>query len=231
MAVSNNALKAILFDFDGVIVDTESVLFQSWQDTCAAHGCALSIEQWAANVGGYSYDIFDPLGHIETQCGHPIDREAVNTARRACYLHRVHRQDAMPGIPEAFEATKTLGLKLAVVSSSSINWVTGHLKRLALDAFVDVYACGNEVENVKPDPAVYHLALERLHIGAAQAIAIEDSPKGVAAAKTAGIYCVAAPNPVTRHAPLNGHNRLVPSLADNDFRELVTNITEELRTQ
>ncbi len=228
MSNTNGSLRAILFDFDGVILDTESALFASWQRTCADHNCSLSIEQWAANVGGYSYDIFDPLTHIEEQCGYAIDRETVNNARRASYLDDVNQKDAIPGVREAFDACKALGLPLAVVSSSSQNWVHGHLQRLGLYSFVKVFACGNEVSQVKPDPAVYHLALERLQLMPSEVVAIEDSPKGVAAARAAGVYCVAVPNPVTRHSRLKGYTRLLPSLADRPFADVVAEIKEDM---
>jgi HAD superfamily hydrolase (TIGR01509 family) len=220
-------LRAVLFDFDGVILDSETVLYESWQRTYVAHGCSLSLDLWAANVGGYNYDVFDPLDHLEKLHGHPIDKEAVNAARRACYLHHVCRQDALPGVREAVMAVNTSGLKLAVVSSSSRRWVQGHLQRLGLDSFFDALCCGDEVEKVKPDPELYLTALKRLGVRAKEACAIEDSPKGLTAAQAVGLYCIAVPNTVTRSSKLSGYSRMLASLDAMPFQKVLVE-TDEL---
>lgn len=222
------SLHSVFFDFDGVILDSETTLYESWQKSYAAHGCTLPLELWAANIGGYSYDVFDPLAYLAEQYGRPIDRDAINTARRACYLHHVHQQQAMPGVRAAFDAVKRLGLRLAVVSSSSRNWVHGHLKRLGLYDHCDVLACGDEVAAVKPDPELYLLALERLQVAPDRVFVVEDSPKGIAAARAAGLYCVAVPNPVTRASKLNGFDRSVESLLELPFEQLVAEIDATL---
>ena len=217
-----------LFDFDGVIMDSESALFESWQRTYAAHGCELPLDLWAANVGGYNYDVFDPLAWLEEQCGVPIDKGIVNAARRACYLLHINQLEAMPGAREAIAAAKSAGLKLAVASSSSTNWVPVHLKRLELYDFFDVVVCGDEVAAVKPHPAVYLVALERLGVAPANAFAVEDSPKGIAAACAASLYCVAVPNPVTRASNLKGYNRLLHSLTEHPFEKIITEVENDL---
>jgi len=217
-------LKAVLFDFDGVIMDSETSLYESWQRTYKAHGCTLPLDLWAANVGGYNYDVFDPLAYLEQQYGKPIDKDTVNTARRACYLYHVNTLDAMPGVRDAIRTVKARGLKLAAVSSSSRNWVPVHLKRLGLYDLFDVVVCGDEAAAVKPDPALYYLALERLHIKACEAFAVEDSPKGIAAARAASLYCLAVPNPVTRACELEGYDKKLYSLADQPFEGVLDEI-------
>jgi HAD superfamily hydrolase (TIGR01509 family) len=221
-------LKAVLFDFDGVIMDSETALYESWQHTYAAHGCILPLDLWAANVGGYNYDVFDPLAYLEQQYGKPIDNDAVNAARRTCYLSHVNTLDAMPGVRDAIRAVKDFGLKLAAVSSSSRKWVPVHLKRLRLYDFFDAVVCGDEAAAVKPDPAVYHLALERLHVTAQEAFAIEDSPKGIAAARAASLFCVAIPNPVTRASKLEGYDKIIDSLAVQPFEAVIAEIEQAI---
>lgn len=216
-----NFLQAIIFDFDGLILDTESTLYASWQHLFQEHGHAFPLERWAANVGGYQYDVFDPVQHLEFLTGRPVDREAVNDARRAWYLDRVHQLDVMPGVREAVVAALGRGLRLAIASSSSRNWVFGHLERLRLAEYFEVLCCGSEVDAVKPDPALYHLALQRLSLTSGQAFVLEDSPKGIAAARAASLYCVAVPNPVTRMSPLDGCSRRIDSLAAMPFSQLI----------
>ncbi len=224
-------LQAVLFDFDGVIMDSETALYESWQRTYAAHGCTLSLELWAANVGGYNYEVFHPLDYLEQQAGRPVDKEAVNEARRACYLLHVNKLDVIPGVRNAIADVKARGLKLAAVSSSSQNWVPVHLKRLGLYDNFDVIVCGNEVKKVKPDPAGYHLALERLRIKPQAAFTIEDSPKGIAAARAASLYCVAVPNPVTRAANLTGYDKLLQGLDKQPFEDVLKEVQQEMFAQ
>ncbi|NLV44545.1 MAG: HAD family hydrolase [Candidatus Hydrogenedentes bacterium] len=219
--MSNKALHAIIFDFDGLILDTESALFASWQHIFHEYGHPFPLERWAANVGGYQYDVFDPLAHLDELLGTPVDRDAVNKARREWYLERVHHLEAMPGVREAITTARSRELRLAIASSSSRNWVSGHLERLGLLPQFNVICCGDEVDKVKPDPALYYLALERLGLGPDQLFVLEDSPKGIAAARAASLYCVAVPNPVTRVSPLDGCSRRIESLASVSFSQLI----------
>ena len=220
-SVPENQLQAIIFDFDGLILDTESTLYASWQYLFQQHGHTFPLERWAANVGGYQYDVFDPMQYLESLTGRPVDREAVNTARRAWYLDRVHQQDVMPGVREAMETAHARGLRLAVASSSSRNWVESHLERVGLADHFEVLCCGDDVDAVKPDPALYFLALERLSLAPDRIFVLEDSPKGIAAARAASLYCVAVPNPVTRMSPLDGCSRRIESLAAMPFSRLI----------
>lgn len=217
----DRSLHAVIFDFDGLILDTESALFASWQHIFREYGHPFPLERWAANVGGYQYDIFDPLAHLEELTGAAMDREAVNQARKSWYLERVHRQEEMPGVREALETARDRGLRLAIASSSSSAWVSGHLERLCLTDHFEVVTCGDEVTAVKPDPELYHLSLQRLGLTPNQLFVLEDSPKGVAAARAASLYCVAVPNPVTKASPLDGCNRRIESLASMPFSQLI----------
>ncbi len=221
MTHSERRLQAVLFDFDGVILDSETALYEAWQRVYEAHGAFLPLERWAANIGGYNYDVFDPLVYLSGQIGRVVDRDTINTARRACYLYHVHRQEAMPGVREAIATAKAQGLKLAVVSSSSRNWVHGHLKRLGLYNQFDAFACGDEAAQVKPDPELYHMGLERLGVSAERSFVVEDSPKGIAAARAASLYCVVVPNSVTSASPLKGYDKLLESLAAQPFEEII----------
>jgi len=219
-------IEAVIFDFDGLILDTESALFAAWQRTYAEFGAELSLSLWTANIGGYSYEAFHPMDHLEKLAGRALDREEINRRRRKWYWSRVHAQEALPGVREAVDAAKCMGLKLGIASSSDRAWVAGHLERLGLLDRFDALVCGDEVARVKPDPELYRTALDTLKVPAARCFAIEDSPKGVAAAKGAGLYCVAVPNPVTRTLDLGTCNRRLESLDAVPFACLVKEIEE-----
>ena len=221
-------IEAVIFDFDGLILDTESTLFAAWCRTYAEFGAELPLSLWTANIGGYSYEAFHPMDHLEQLAGRPLDREAINQRRREWYWSRVHVQDAMPGVREAIDAAAGMGLKLGVASSSDRSWVAGHLERLHLLDRFEVLVCGNEVARVKPDPELYRTVLDTLKVPAARCFAVEDSPKGVAAAKGACLYCVAVPNPVTGTLDLGACDRRLASLDAVPFGRLVREIEETI---
>ncbi len=226
--LDTHLIDAAILDFDGLILDTESTLFAAWQWTYAEFGVELPLSLWTANIGGYSYEAFHPMDHLERLTGQTLDRDAINQRRREWYWSRVHHQDMLPGVREAIDAAKELGLKLGVASSSDRAWVTGHLERLGLLDRFNAVVCGDEVARVKPDPELYRMALDTLGVPAPRCFAVEDSPKGVAAAKGARLYCVAVPNPVTRTLDFGGCDRRLASLDAVPFARLVQEIEETI---
>ena len=110
------------------------------------------------------------------------------------------------------ETARAAGLKVGVASSSSRDWVTGHLERLAILHQFDCVRCRDDVPAVKPAPDLYLSVLACLVVPADQAIAIEDSSNGVSAAKAAGMRCVAVPNPITSGLDLSHADLVLPSL-------------------
>jgi HAD superfamily hydrolase (TIGR01509 family) len=221
-------IEAVIFDFDGLILDTESSLFAAWRRSYAEFGVELPLSLWTANVGGYSYEAFHPLDHLERLAGRAMDRDEVNRRRKDWYLEQVNRQEPLPGARGAIAEAQRLGLKLGVASSSNRSWVAGHLERLQLLDSFDAVVCGDEVERVKPDPELYRTALDTLGVPAARCFAVEDSPKGVAAAKAACLYCVAVPNPVTETLDLGACDRRLASLDAVPFARLVKEIEETI---
>ncbi len=219
-------IQAVIFDFDGLILDTESTLFAAWQRTYAEFGAELPLSLWTANIGGYSYEAFHPMDHLERLTGQTLDRDAINQRRREWYWSQVHVQEAMPGVREALDSAAKMGLKLGVASSSDRKWVSGHLERLGLMDRFKTVLCGDEVSHVKPDPELYLTALDILGVPASRCFAIEDSPKGVAAARGASLYCVAVPNPVTETLDLGACDRRLASLDAIPFDRLVKEIEE-----
>jgi HAD superfamily hydrolase (TIGR01509 family) len=205
-------VKALIFDFDGLIVDSESPGFQAWSELYAAHGCSLPFETYSVCIG--TINGFDLHGHLQEQSGRTIDRGELEAACNKRWLQLMEHQPLLPGIAACVASAKARGLKLAVASSSTQKWVTRNLKRFGLLAEFDAICTRDYVEAVKPDPALYLLALERLGVRPEEAIAFEDSPHGVLAAKRAGIFCVAVPNTLTRTLPLELADRRINSLEE-----------------
>lgn len=190
-------IRAIIFDFDGTIIDTEVPDYQSWEEQFQARGTSLALDAWAACVGG-GPDDFDPYAIIEEQTGQLIDRIAIRKQRRARFLELVEVQPIMPGVLQWLDDAESQGLKLAVASSSDSAWVNGHLERRRLSGRFRSVHTRDDVERVKPDPALYRLAVEALGVAPHEAVAVEDSRNGMLAAKGAGLNCIVVPNPITK---------------------------------
>ncbi len=205
-------IKALIFDFDGLILDTEVPEYQSWVELYQSYGTTLPLTQWMKCIG--SADAFNPYEYLEQQLGQPIDRAAVRRQRRARFAELMADQTILPGVQAYIETAKHLGLKLGIASSSPREWVFGHLSNFRLATHFDAICCGDAVKLTKPDPALYLNVLQALEIESHAAITLEDSPNGILAAKRAGIFCVAIPNALTRQLSLNLADMQMHSLAD-----------------
>jgi HAD superfamily hydrolase (TIGR01509 family) len=213
------AIRGLLFDFDGLIVDTERSALASWQEVYREHGHELPLERWATIVG--TLGGFDPLAHLDDLAG-PLDRDAVLARQRSRELALAELEDLRPGVLDYLERARELGLSTAIVSSSSRRWIDGHLGRLErAERFDAILTADHDPERAKPRPTLYLEALDRLGLAASEAIAFEDSPNGVRAAKAAGLYCVAVPNGVTESLGLDEADLVVPSLVELPFEELL----------
>jgi HAD superfamily hydrolase (TIGR01509 family) len=213
------AIRCLLFDFDGLLVDTESPGLATWQEVYREHGHELPLERWATIVG--TVGGFDPIDHLEELAG-PLDRERVLAGQRERELALVDLEELRPGVLACLERAEELALATAIVSSSSRHWVDRHLGRLERAEHFDaiVTADGDE-KRAKPAPTLYLEALERLGLSAGEAIAFEDSPNGIRAAKAAGVFCVGVPNGVTAALGLEEADLVLGSLGDVELDDLI----------
>lgn len=219
-------LQALLFDFDGLVIDTEWTELQAWQEMCQRYGVELTMETWLPCVGrGATTQIFDPYDYLIAQLGRPLEREAIVSECRRRNRELISAQPILPGVKELLVAAKQRGLRLAVASSSPRSWVAGHLDRLGLLDFFDALACGDEVEHTKPYPDPYLLALKKVDARADQAVALEDSFNGMQAARSAGVFCVVAPSKLTQYLTFGEVDLRVNSLADLTLDMLEQHLT------
>ncbi|HZD56255.1 MAG TPA: HAD family hydrolase [Anaerolineales bacterium] len=213
-------IRALIFDFDGLILDTEGPIYQSWRELFQKYDCDLRLETWAKIIG-VPVGTLDPFTLLEEKLGYPVDRAALSPERRAREDELNARQPVLPGVEAYIAEAKRLGLGLAIASSSSCKWITRHLTRLGLLSHFDCIRASDDVDRAKPDPDLYLSALECLNVEPHQAIALEDSPNGVMAAKRAGLFCVAVPNPLTRELPLDHADLRLDTLAEMPLEELL----------
>lgn len=213
-------VRAFLFDFDGLILDTEAPSRAGWELLYRDHGHELPPEKWALVVG--TVGGWDPMEHLEELVGGPLDRDGLNERRYAHELSLIEAEELRPGIADYFDAARRHGLKRAIVSSATRPWVDMHLRRLEEAAGWDaILTADRDRARAKPAPTLYSEALERLGVSPDEAVAFEDSLHGVRAAQAAGIFCVGVPNEVTRSFALDEADLVLDSLADLPPDELL----------
>ena len=202
-------VRALVFDFDGLLVDTESAALRAWEETLAGRGLTLPLDLWRAAIGGQGTDRA-MLGYLADLLGH-ADAAALRERWWVRHLALVGAAPLRPGVAGYLAEAARLGLGLAVASSATGDWVAAHLRRLGTHEAFTVVVTG-DTHPAKPAPDTYLGALSALGVPAQEAVAFEDSPTGVRAAKAAGLRCVAVPNPVTSTLAFPGADLLVPSL-------------------
>ena len=219
---AERSIEAVVFDFDGTILDTETPYFYAWCEAYAEHGLELTVEEWATCLG--THGGFDPVEDLIAK-GATFDADELTARIRARKDELTDIDTLLPGIREWILEATDLGLAIAVASSSTHNWVNGHLTRLALaDRFGHV-SCRQEGVPAKPEPDLYLRACEALDADPRRALAVEDSPNGVTAAKAAGMFCVAVPHELTASLDLDHADLVLPSLGETSLEETITRLT------
>ncbi len=213
-------IDTLIFDFDGVIIDTETPDFDTWQEVFQGYGVELQRTWWTGFIGG-SVRRADVCGLLEELTGREFDRDSLMRERRSRYLAAIESNPLLPGVVEYIHEAQRLGLKLAVASSSSHAWVDGHLESQGLRQHFDSIICSDDVTRVKPDPELYLLTASTLATTPGNTLVIEDSANGVTAAKDAGAFCVAVPNPMTRDLPLGRADLRLNALSDMLLTDLL----------
>jgi HAD superfamily hydrolase (TIGR01509 family) len=210
---------AVLFDFDGLILDTETPILEAWQAAYRRHGLELTIDLWQHALG--TTGGFDPFQDLCLRTGRELAREELLAQIQEQNWAHCERQELLPGVVDVITAARDAGLSRAVASSSSVGWVERWLVRHGIrDSFQAV--CGrDDVERVKPAPDLYLLAASRLGVAPDACVVFEDSPNGMRAARAAGMRCVAVPNGLTRQLTLPDPDLVVSSLAERPLGEIL----------
>lgn len=185
-------IRGLVFDFDGLILDTETALIDAYGDVYAEHGFAFDRKEFVEQVGSIDI-VFDPWKPF----GEKADRKALETVRRTYNRSRLERQPVLPGVRALLDEARTEGLELGVASNSGHEWVEGHLRRLGLHAHFRFFGCREDVREPKPEPELYRLVVNQLGLRPCEAVALEDSRTGITAARRAGLWAVAVPNAST----------------------------------
>lgn len=187
--------EAILFDFDGTLVDTEWAIYQAWVRTFQRFGQELPIEVYVQCIGS-DFETWSPQTHLEELTGDAFDWPKLAAERQIEIEAELSEQGPVEGTRELLTALAG-ETRLAVVSSSSHRWVDGWLERLNLDSFFEEVICRGDAPRIKPAPDLYLAAAQALAIDPKGCLVIEDSLNGVRSAKSAGMTAYAVPNRIT----------------------------------
>ena len=212
-------IQGLLFDFDGLILDTETPEYDLWCKIFQEFGQSLPLELWARAVGA-SLDAFHPAAYLQTLTNREINVSEVEQRHRAASLEIILQSAPILGVTDFLEHARQSGIKMAVASSSDRAWVGGHLSRLGLTAYFETICTREDVAQVKPNPALYLTACQRLGLQPAETVVFEDSPNGITAGVAAGCHVVAVPNALTRHLDTSHAHWVVPSLKEVTLEKL-----------
>jgi HAD superfamily hydrolase (TIGR01509 family) len=188
-------IEAILWDNDGVLVDSEALFFRLTREAFAEEGIQLLSDYWGREYLGnakHSSAIALEMGMLPEQAGRVIDRR--NEAFLRCLRQPV---PLLPGVRETIEALAGR-VRLALVTGSPRDKVEMMHRDNGLLDYFEVVITDNDISNPKPHPEPYIKALEQLDLKPRQCLAVEDSRRGLASAHAAGIPCVVVPNALTR---------------------------------
>lgn len=217
-------IKAIVFDFDGLIIDTELAWYESYKETLAAYGAELPLERFAECVGTTDdvlHEVFREL------IGDRASFEEIETQASRLVDEKMKAPIAREGVTEYLKEAKQRGCRIALATSSSRAWATHFLTALGLLSYFEVLLTRDDVERVKPAPDLYAKAVEALGVQPGQAIAFEDSVNGCRAAVSAGLDCVIVPSAVTADLPFEGHVLRLNSMADKSFSEVISELEQQ----
>lgn len=211
-------LKALVFDFDGVIVDTEAewyYIYKEWLKK--TYDYDLKVNDYLVCVGANSQNLFR---FIKKELGDHVPIEEFEKEATQEYIERTNRLPVMEGVKELIIRAKSEGLKLAIATSATRKKPVTQLKRLGLLDYFDAFSTAELSENIKPAPDIFLKAAELLDCKPEECLAIEDSLNGLIAAQRASMPCLIVPDMITKDSPFTGYYKMVNSLKDIDLSEI-----------
>jgi HAD superfamily hydrolase (TIGR01509 family) len=209
-------IKGLIFDFDGLLIDTEMPCFSAWVELFSQFGFSFTKPDYQKIIGT-NYHVYDPATHLSQLTNGILSPQEISERITTRTRELISSQPLRPGVLDFLYAAQRIGLSMAVASSSKRTWVEGYLDQFAVRHFFSVVAAAEDVLKVKPDAELYQLATRLLKVLPHEVMAFEDSTNGIKAAKAAGIYCVAIPNKITKEMDLSLADRIVDSITEIDL--------------
>ena len=217
-------IKAIIFDFDGLILDTETPDFSAWKSVFDKYQIPFPLDEYMAGIGR-TYNDHGPIEYILSHTNESLTENIILDDFNQLRDEFIDKETLCDGILEYLKAAKDLNLLIGLASSSKSEWVVPHLENFEIRDYFDVISTLDFVSLPKPDPELYSRTLDLLSIKPSEAIALEDSCNGILAAKAAGLYAIAIPNQVTKISDFSHADMCLKSLTDMRLSELVENFS------
>ncbi|WP_051404968.1 HAD family hydrolase [Bacillus cihuensis] len=211
-------IKAVIFDFDGLILDTETVWYDAYRETLDLYKVKLPLEQFVKCIGSDDTELFR---YCREQIGENCNIEEIEEKAKGIHKEKMKTPLAREGVKEYLEEASKLKYKIALASSSTKEWVTNYLNELGLLHYFDFIISSDDVDQVKPAPDLYLKAIEVLKVDPKEAVAFEDSLNGLQSALAAGLKCVIVPNPVTEALAFENHHLRLQSMSEKSLTEVI----------
>jgi HAD superfamily hydrolase (TIGR01509 family) len=214
-------ITGFIFDFDGLIIDTEMPRFNAWQEIFTENGFSFTLEAYLKIIGTDTRAAsYDPAQDLSERTHGRLSREEITAWEIEKSTEMIRHQPLLPGVESFIHQAYDRGIIMAIASGSVSEWVEPFLEQHNLSTYFQKILTRRDVEFIKPHPAVYQLAVQKLGISPLTTIAFEDSLNGLKAAKAAGLYSVAVPNQITRHTDLSIADKIVDSFEQLSIDDL-----------
>ncbi len=211
-------IKAVIFDFDGLILDTETAWYSAYRETLSLYKFELPLEQFVKCIGSDDTVLFK---YLKEQLGESCNLEEIGATAQRIFKLKMEIPQAREGVKNYLGEARKLGYKIALASSSTKEWVTNYLKELGLLHYFDYIITRDDVDKIKPAPDLYLKAIEILNINSTEAVVFEDSLNGLQSALTAGLKCVIVPNPVTEALAFENYHLRLKSMAEKSLTDVI----------
>lgn len=215
-------IKAIILDFDGLIIDTESTWYRAFYDVLSSYNIPFTDSEFSQFIGSHEENFFR---YLHQKIGHQIDDEIVKQQAYEKHREFMKQEPLREGVLDYLQEAKASGLKIGLATSSSIDWVSHFLKPFEIEHYFEVMMTREKVKNIKPHPDLYLQATAHLGVKPHESVAFEDSVNGVKAAKNAGMKCVVVPNETTKHLTFPPVDLHLSSMKELSLQEVIAKVT------
>jgi len=221
----NSKIKAIILDFDGIIISSKVAEYESWRRVFKVFNCHLTIKKWIKIIDNPMGE-FDPASIIIKKCkyGEKFNHHDIQILRKHLYEDLRNSLNPLPGVVKLINECSKLGLLIGLASNGIHEQIKVHLIRLKLTSYFNSIKGRDDVENKKPAPDLYLALLKEFKITSSEAIVFEDSPPGIAAAKSADIYTIAVPNKITKYLNLQEADKICKSLKYFSMKDFLAKV-------
>lgn len=213
--------RALIFDFDGLVVDTESAIYEAWRELYLSQGHDLPLPTYVQCVGSV-FGHYDPMAALEILTGKPVEWPVLLPMKDERIRSGQLGLDTMPGVRELLLEARGAGLPCVIASSSQRTHVQSWMERTGIGHHFDFIHTRDEVKHAKPSPDLFLLAAASLGVRPEETLVLEDSLNGLRAARAAAAPCIIVPSPVTKGSDFTGATSILETLEGVDLALLKT---------